>query len=52
MSMKIFEIKIDKMAAFNKVRKGPCGQGKFGGYAFRDKTKYNRKQKFRARDSG
>jgi hypothetical protein len=50
--MKIFEIKIDKMDAFFKVRKGPAGKGKFGGYAFRDKTKYNRKQKFRARDSG
>ena len=27
----LFTIKIDKMAAFNKVRKGPAGKGKFGG---------------------
>ena len=50
--MKVFEIKIDKMVAFNRLRKGPAGKGKFGGYAFRDKTKYNRKQKFRAHERG
>jgi len=47
--MKVFEIKIDKMIAFNKVRRGPAGKGRSSGYAFRDKTKYNRKQKFRSR---
>lgn len=45
----LFTIKLDKMTAFNKLRKGPAGKGKFGGYAFRDKTKYNRKEKFRSR---
>lgn len=44
----LFTIKIDKMDAFNKVRRGSAGKGKFGGYTFRDKTKYNRKEKFRA----
>lgn len=44
----LFTIKIDKMDTFNKLRKGPAGKGKFGGYAFRDKTKYSRKEKFRS----
>jgi len=41
--MKVMTIKLNKMDAFNKLRKGPCGQGKFGSFAFRDKTKYSRK---------
>ena len=48
--MKVFEIKIDKMVAFNKLRRGPAGKGKFGGYAFRDKSKYTRKKKFRSQE--
>lgn len=48
----LFTIKIDKMDAFNKVRRGPAGKGKFGGYAFRDKTKYSRKEKFRSLKEG
>lgn len=42
-SMKVMTIKLNKMDAFNKLRKGPAGQGKFGSFAFRDKTKYSRK---------
>jgi hypothetical protein len=41
--MVLFSIKIDKMEAFNKLRKGPAGKGCLGGYSFRDKTKYHRK---------
>lgn len=36
-------IKIDRLSAFKALRKGPCGQGKGGSFAFRDKTKYSRK---------
>ena len=50
--MTVFEIKIDKMVAFNKVRRGPAGKGRFGGYVFRDKTKYYRKQKFQSHNNG
>lgn len=41
--MTLFTIKIDRMEAFNKLRKGPAGKGRLGGYSFRDKTKYYRK---------
>jgi len=41
--MKVFEIKIDKMVAFNRLRKGPKGQARMGSFSFKDKTKYSRK---------
>ena len=40
--MTLFTIKIDRMEAFNKLRRGAAGKGR-GGYSFRDKTKYYRK---------
>ena len=49
--MTLFTIKIDRMDAFNKLRKGPKGQGRLGTFTFRDKTKYNRKGR-KAREEG
>jgi hypothetical protein len=46
-----FSIKIDRMEAFNKLRKGPKGQGRLGTFTFRDKTKYYRKGR-KAREEG
>jgi|688.fasta_scaffold29426_7 hypothetical protein len=41
--MKAFSIKIDRLEAFRKLRKGPAGKGRLGGFSFKDKSKYNRK---------
>jgi len=49
--MVLFSIKIDKMEAFNKLRRGAAGKGR-SGHSFRDKTKYCRKgRKERCEDS-
>lgn len=49
--MTLFTIKIDRMEAFNKLRRGAAGKGRSGSYSFRDKTKYYRKGR-KAREEG
>jgi hypothetical protein len=36
-------IKLDRLSAFNQLRKGPCGKARMGCFSFRDRTKYTRK---------
>ena len=45
--MKGFIITIDSHAIARTIRRGTCGKGKGGSFAFRDKSKYSRKIKFK-----
>lgn len=47
MHMKGFTIHIKRTIIAHKIRLGPCGKGKGGTFAFRDKSKYSRKIKFK-----
>lgn len=43
--MKGFTITINLNKVAQKIRRGTCGKGKGGSFAFQDKSKYCRKQK-------
>lgn len=45
--MKGFTITINSRAIARTIRRGTCGKGKGGSFAFRDKSKYSRKIKFK-----
>lgn len=43
--MKGFIITINSAAVAQKIRRGTASKGRFGSFAFRDQSKYCRKQK-------
>jgi hypothetical protein len=45
--MKGFCITLNNHAIARSIRRGTCGKGKGGSFAFRDKSKYSRKIKFK-----